>query len=209
MSMKTGNSKELHPWINYRIGVPPVPLCGMYNYLNKRKKMKATSKVINATFVEMDWESMREYNEDKGTYRCRVTFSECSETNTGETNTALAFLQSVTSGNLYSIVVNLDSNQFGKTEEEKTDTFKKAMTDEDGKVIPIPLTVVTVVLDKTYFTAEGLPIDVRKIAYVGTDDKEETAIASVTRRLAKQLENEELFESDPTKEKTDEKPKRR
>ena len=203
------NSKELHPCINYRIGVPPVPLCGMYNYLNKRKKMKATSKVINATFVEMDWESMREYNEDKGTYRCRITFSECSETNTGETNTALAFLQSVTSGNLYSIVVNLDSDQFGKTEEEKTDTFKKAMTDEDGKVIPIPLTVVTVVLDKTYFTAEGLPIDVRKIAYVGTDDKEETAIASVTRRLAKQLENEELFESDPTKEKTDEKPKRR
>ena len=186
----------------------PVPLSGMYNYLNKRK-MKATSKIINATFVEMDWESMREYNEDKGTYRCRVTFSECSETNTGETNTALAFLQSVTSGNLYSIVVNLDSDQFGKTEEEKTDTFKKAMTDEDGKVIPIPLTVVTVVLDKTYFTAEGLPIDVRKIAYVGTDDKEETAIASVTRRLAKQLENEELFESDPTKEKTDEKPKRR
>ena len=187
----------------------PVPLSGMYNYLNERKKMKATSKVINATFVEMDWESMREYNEDKGTYRCRITFSECSETNTGETNTALAFLQSVTSGNLYSIVVNLDSDQFGKTEEEKTDTFKKAMTDEDGKVIPIPLTVVTVVLDKTYFTAEGLPIDVRKIAYVGTDDKEETAIASVTRRLAKQLENEELFESDPTKEKTNEKPKRR
>lgn len=171
--------------------------------------MKATSKVINATFVEMDWESMREYNEEKNTYRCRITFSECSETNTGETNTALAFLQSVTSGNLYSIVVNLDSDQFGTTEEEKTDTFKKAMTDEDGKVIPIPLTVVTVTLDKTYFTAEGLPIDVRKIAYVGTDDKEETAIASVTRRLAKQLENEGLFESDPTKEKTDDKPKRR
>ena len=171
--------------------------------------MKATSKVINATFVEMDWESMREYNEEKNTYRCRITFSECSETNTGETNTALAFLQSVTSGNLYSIVVNLDSDTFGKSEEEKTETFKKAMTDEDGKVIPIPLTVVTVALDKTYFTAEGLPIDVRKIAYVGTDDKEETAIASVTRRLAKQLENEELFESDPTKEKTNETPKRR
>ena len=170
--------------------------------------MKATSKVINATFVEMDWESMREYNEEKNTYRCRITFSECSETNTGETNTALAFLQSVTSGNLYSIVVNLDSDTFGKSEEEKTETFKKAMTDEDGKVIPIPLTVVTVALDKTYFTVDGLPIDVRKIAYVGTDDKEETAIASVTRRLAKQLENEELFESDPTK-KTDEKPKRR
>ena len=37
ISVKIGNSKELHPWINYRIGVPPVPLCGMYNYLNKRK----------------------------------------------------------------------------------------------------------------------------------------------------------------------------
>lgn len=171
--------------------------------------MKATSKIINATFVEMDWESMREYNEDKGTYRCRVTFSECSETNTGETNSALAFLQSVTSGNLYSIVVNLDSEQFGKTEEEKTETFKKAMTDENGKLIPIPLTVVTVTLDQTYYTEDGLPIDVRKIAYVGTDNKEDTAIASVTRRLAKQLENEELFKDDPTKKQAEEKRTRR
>ena len=171
--------------------------------------MKATSKIINATFVEMDWESMKEYNEDKGTYRCRVTFSECSKTNTGETNSALAFLQSVTSGNLYSIVVNLDSEQFGKTEEEKTETFKNAMTDEDGKRIPIPLTVVTVTLDRTYYTEDGLPIDVRKVAYVGTDDKEETAIASVTRRLAKQLENEELFKDDPTKKQAEEKKTRR
>lgn len=171
--------------------------------------MKAVSKIINATFVEMDWESMREYNEDKETYRCRVTFSECSDTKTGETNSALAFLQSVTSGNLYSIVVNLDSEQFGKTEEEKTDTFKKAMMDKDGKLIPIPLTVVTVTLDQTYYTEDGLPIDVRKIAYVGTDNKEDTAIASVTRRLAKQLENEELFKNNPTKNQAEEKKTRR
>lgn len=171
--------------------------------------MKATSKIINATFVEMDWESMREYNEDKGTYRCRVTFSECSETNTGETNSALTFLQSVTSGNLYSIVVNLDSEQFGKTEDEKSDTFKKAMTDDNGKLIPIPLTVVTVTLDQTYYTEDGLPIDVRKIAYVGTDDKEDTAIASVTRRLAKQLENGELSKDGPTKKQAEEERTRR
>lgn len=209
INIKTGNSKELHPWINYRIGVPPVPLCGMYNYLNERKKMKATSKIINATFSEMDWDSMRDYNEDKGTYRCRVTFSECSETNTGETNPALTFMLGITSGNLYSIVVNLDSKEFGETEEEKTERFVKAMTDKDGKRIPIPLTVVTVTLDKTYYTAEGLPIDVRKIAYVGTDDKEDTAIASVRRRLAKQLEDEELYESDPTKKQAEEKKARR
>lgn len=167
--------------------------------------MKATSKIINATFSEMDWDSMREYNEDKGTYRCRVTFSECSETNTGETNPALTFMLGITSGNLYSIVVNLDSKEFGETEEEKTERFVKAMTDKDGKRIPIPLTVVTVTLDQTYYTEDGLPIDVRKIAYVGTDDKEDTAIASVTRRLAKQLENEELFKDDPTKKQAEEK----
>lgn len=165
--------------------------------------MKATSKTISATFVEMDWESMREYNETKNTFRCRVTFSEVSKTDEGETNTALAFLQSVTSGNLYSIVVNLDSEQFGKDEDEKSDTFIKAMHDKNGKLIPIPLTIVSVSLDKTYYTNEGLPVDMRKIAYIGTDDHEEQAIASVTRRLAKQLEDEELYESDPTKEKAD------
>lgn len=170
--------------------------------------MKATSKIINATFVEMDWESMREYNEDNNTYRCRVTFSECSETNTGEANSALAFLQSVTSGNLYSIVVNLDSAQFGANQDEKTDTFKKAMADDNGKLIPIPLTVVTVTLDRTYYTEGGLPIDVRKIAYVGTDDKEDAAMVSVTRRLAKQLENGELFKDDPTKKQVEEKKRR-
>lgn len=167
--------------------------------------MKATSKTINATYVQMDWESMREYNEEKNTFRCRVTFSEVSKTNEGETNTALAFLQSVTSGNMYSIVVNLDSDQFGKDENEKSETFESAMKDENGKLIPIPLTIVSVVLDKTYYTETGLPVDMRKIAYIGTDDHEEQAIASVTRRLNKQIEDEELFESDPTKEKTEEK----
>lgn len=198
------NSKELHPCINYRIGVPPYTCALMYNYLNKRK-MKATSKTINATYVQMDWESMREYNEEKNTFRCRVTFSEVSKTDEGETNTALAFLQSVTSGNMYSIVVNLDSDQFGKDEDEKSETFESAMKDENGKLIPIPLTIVSVALDKTYYTETGLPVDMRKIAYIGTDDHEEQAIASVTRRLNKQIEDEELFESDPTKEKVEEK----
>ena len=171
--------------------------------------MKATSKTISATFQQMDWESMREYNEAKDTFRCRVTFSEVSKTDEGETNKAYALLQRVTSGNLYSIVVNLDSEEFGKDEEEKTETFENAMKDENGKLIPIPLTIVSVSLGKTYYTSEGLPVDMRKIAYIGTDDHEEQAIASVTRRLAKQLEDEELFESDPTKEKADEKKAKR
>lgn len=171
--------------------------------------MKATSKTISATFSQMDWESMREYNDANNTFRCRVTFSEVSKTDEGETNTALMFLQGVTSGNLYSIVVNLDSEQFGKDEEEKSETFENAMRGEDGKLIPIPLTIVSVSLGKTYYTSEGLPVDMRKIAYIGTDDHEEQAIASVTRRLAKQLEDEELFESDPTKKKADEKRTRR
>ena len=171
--------------------------------------MKATSKTINATYVQMDWDSMREYNEEKNTFRCRVTFSEVSKTDEGETNTALAFLQSVTSGNMYSIVVNLDSDQFGKDEDEKSETFENAMKDENGKLIPIPLTIVSVALDKTYYTESGLPVDMRKIAYIGTDDHEEQAIASVTRRLNKQIEDEELFESDPTKEKADEKKAKR
>ena len=170
--------------------------------------MKATSKTISATYVAMDWESMREYNEEKSTYRCRVTFSEVSKTDEGETNTALAFLQKVTSGNLYSIVVNLDSKEYGETEEDKQTTFESFMSDEKGVKIPIPLTVVSVALDKTYYTAEGLPVDMRKIAYIGTDDHEEQAIASVTRRLTKQLEDEELFETDPTKKQVEEKPRR-
>lgn len=167
--------------------------------------MKATTNVIKATFVSMDWDSVRDYNDEKGTFRCRVTFSEVSKTDEGETNTALAFLQEVTSGNLYSIVVNLDSEKYGKDEDEKSETFMKAMHDKKGDLIPVPLSVVSVSLDKTYYTNEGLPIDMRKIAYIGTDDHEEQAIASVSRRLAKQLENEELFESDPTKKQADEK----
>lgn len=165
--------------------------------------MKATTKVIKATFVSMDWESMREYNDANNTFRCRVTFSEVSKTDEGETNTALAFLQEVTSGNLYSIVINLDSEKYGKDEDEKSDTFTKAMYDKKGELIPVPLSVVSVSLDKTYYTSEGLPVDMRKIAYIGTDDHEEQAIASVTRRLAKQLEDEELYESNPTKEKAE------
>ena len=105
---------------------------------------------------------------------------------------------------MYSIVINLDSEKYGKDEDEKSETFIKAMHDKKGELIPVPLSVVSVSLDKTYYTNEGLPVDMRKIAYIGTDDHEEQAIASVTRRLAKQLENEELFESDPKKEKTDE-----
>lgn len=171
--------------------------------------MKATSKTISATFVEMDWESMREYNDAKNTFRCRVTFSEVSKTDEGETNTALAFLQSVTSGNLYSIVVNLDSEKFGKDEDEKSETFENAMKDKNGKLIPVPLTIVSVSLGKTYYTSEGLPVDMRKIAYFGTDDHEEQAIASVTRRLAKQLDDDELFENAPTKEKADERKAKR
>lgn len=171
--------------------------------------MKATSKTINATYVQMDWDSMRDYNEEKNAFRCRITFSEVSKTDDGETNTALAFLQSVTSGNLYSIVVNLDSDQFGKDEDEKSKTFENAMKDENGKLIPIPLTIVSVVLDKTYYTETGLPVDMRKIAYIGTDDHEEQAIASITRRLSKQIEDGELFESDPTKKNAEEKNTRR
>ena len=171
--------------------------------------MKATSKTISATYVAMDWESMREYNEEKSTYRCRVTFSEVSKTDEGETNIALAFLQKVTSGNLYSIVVNLDSKEYGETEEDKQTTFESFMSDEKGVKTPIPLTIVSVALDKTYYTAEGLPVDMRKIAYIGTDNHEEQAIASVTRRLTKQLEDEELFEADPTKKQVEEKPRRR
>lgn len=165
--------------------------------------MKATSKTISATFSQMDWESMRDFNDANNTFRCRVTFSEVSKTDEGETNTAYALLQRVTSGNLYSIVVNLDSEEFGKDEDEKSEMFENAMKDENGKLIPIPLTIVSVSLDKTYYTSQGLPVDVRKIAYIGTDDHEEQAIASVTRRLAKQLEDEELYENNPTKEKSD------
>lgn len=171
--------------------------------------MKATTKVIKATFVSMDWESMREYNDANNTFRCRVTFSEVSKTDEGETNTALAFLQEVTSGNLYSIVINLDSEKYGKDEDEKSETFIKAMHDKKGELIPVPLSVVSVSLDKTYYTSEGLPVDMRKIAYIGTDDHEEQAIASVTRRLAKQLDDEELYESNPTKEKAEEQRKTR
>ena len=171
--------------------------------------MKATSKTISATFVEMDWESMREYNEAKNAFRCRVTFSEVSKTDEGETNTALAFFFFFSSSKWDSLLVHLDSNQFGKDAAENCERFENAMKDENGKLIPIPLTIVSVSLGKTYYTNEGLPIDMRKIAYIGTDDHEEQAIASVTRRLAKQLEDEELFESDPTKEKADEKKAKR
>lgn len=165
--------------------------------------MKATTNVIKATFVSMDWESMQDYNEANNTFRCRVTFSEVSKTDEGETNTALAFLQEVTSGNLYSIVINLDSEKYGKDEDEKSETFIKAMHDKKGELIPVPLSIVSVSLDKTYYTSEGLPIDMRKIAYIGTDDHEEQAIASVTRRLAKQLEDEELFDSNPKEKQAD------
>lgn len=161
--------------------------------------MKATSRVINAKFVEMDWKSMEPYNTENDTYRCRVIFSECSDTSDGSDNKALAFLQKVVSGNLYSVVINMDAKEFGENEDEKTKTFTDAMKDESGNIIPIPLTVVSVALDKTYYTEAGLPVDVRKIVYIGTDNHEEQAIASVTRRITKQIEDGELFAENPTK----------
>lgn len=166
--------------------------------------MKATSKTINATYVSMDWESLKDYNEQNDCYRCRVLFSEVNTTDENVSNKALAFLQKVTSSNVYSIVVNLDSEEYGKTEEEKTKTFEDAVKGEN-----IPLTIVSVALEKTYYTETGIPVDMRKIAYIGTDNHEEQAIASVTRRLAKQLEDEELFESDPTKKGAEEDKRKR
>lgn len=163
--------------------------------------MKATSSVVNVKYISCDWESMREYNEANDTYRCRVLFSEVS-TSEGTSNKALAFLQRVTSNNLCAVVVNLDSEEYGKTEDEKTATLEGEIK---GEVIP--LTIVSVALDKTYYTPTGIPVDVRKIAYIGTGDFEAQAVASISRKIAKQLENDELSEEDPTK-MDDTKPKR-
>ena len=68
----------------------------------------------------------------------------------------------------------------------------------------LPLTVVNVPIScaldgvDALYTAQGIRVSVRTLAYVGTADQTATALASVRSRLQKDIANGALFKEDPT-----------
>lgn len=152
-------------------------------------KYEITSKTVKGTFVNLEW--LDEYNEANGTHRARLLFAQASETDAE--NKGNIFLSRIVSNGIISIVANLDSDEFGKTEGEKEALVKEELVGEK-----VDLTVVTVHFEDTFYTETGIPIRKRSAAYIGGEDLTEYTAEAIVRRLGKDLESGALLETDPT-----------
>lgn len=147
-----------------------------------------TSRKVKGTFVSLEW--LDEYNEANGTHRARLLFAQSSETDNESKGNI--FLSRVVSNGIISIIANLDSKEFGKTEDEKEALVKEQLSGET-----VDLTVVTVHLKDTLYTETGIAIRKRSAAYIGGEDLDEYTADAIVRRIAKDLESGALLEKDP------------
>ena len=175
----------------------------------KRKimeKLQVTSKVINARLEQVDTKSMEETNAAvEGRKRIRLVFSAISENLDVTENSFLSFCARHTSNALYSVILNLDNVKNAKGVLLSDDEATALIWSEAEKANNVlPLTVVNVpvscALDgiDALYTAQGIRVSVRTLAYVGTADQTATALASARSRLQKDLANGVLFKDDPT-----------
>ena len=171
------------------------------------EKMEVTSKVINAKLEQVDTASMDEFNKlVEGRKRVRLVFSALSEnTNNANDNTFLSFCATHTSNALYSVILNFDGMKNAKGLLLSDDEVTALIWSEAQKANNVlPLTVVTVPVScalegvDALYTAQGIRVSVRTLAYVGASDQTATALASVASRLQRDLTNGVLFKDDPT-----------
>ena len=170
------------------------------------EKLQVTSKVINARLEQVDTKSMEETNAAvEGRKRIRLVFSAISENQDVTENSFLSFCARHTSNALYSVILNLDNVKNAKGVLLSDDEATALIWSEAEKANNVlPLTVVNVpvscALDgiDALYTAQGIRVSVRTLAYVGTADQTATALASARSRLQKDLANGVLFKDDPT-----------
>ena len=171
------------------------------------EKMKVTSKVINARLEQVDVASMADFNAAaEGRKRVRLVFSALSENdnNTSE-NTFLSFCAKHTSNALYSVILNFDGVKNAKgllLSDDEVSAMIWAEAEKAGNVLPLTVVNVPVscALDgvDALYTAQGIRVSVRTLAYVGANDQTATALASVAARLQRDIANGVLFKDDPT-----------
>ena len=171
------------------------------------EKMNVTSKVITARLEQVDTTSMAEFNSAaEGRKRVRLVFSALSENNnnTGD-NSFLSFCAKHTSNALYSVILNFDGVKNAKGLLLSDDEVSAIIWAEAEKANNmLPLTVVTVPIQcaldgvDALYTAQGIRVSVRTLAYVGSADQTATALASVASRLQRDIANGILFKDDPT-----------
>lgn len=170
------------------------------------EKLEATSKVINARLEQVDCESMAEFNAAvEGRKRVRLVFSALSESADITENSFLSFCAKHTSNALYSVILNLDNVKNAKGVLLSDDEATALIWSEAEKANNVlPLTIVNVPIScalegvEALYTAQGIRVSVRTLAYVGTADQTATALASVAARLQKDIANGVLFKDDPT-----------
>lgn len=170
------------------------------------EKLEITSKVVTAQLEQVDTESMAEFNSAvEGRKRVRLVFSALSENEDATNNVFQSWCASHTSNALYSVILNLDNmkNQKGVL---LSDDEVKALVWEQAKQANnvLQLTVVSVPVScalegvQNLYTANGIRVSVRTLAYIGTANQMANALASVAARLEKDVANEVLFKDDPT-----------
>ena len=170
------------------------------------EKLEVTSKVINARLEQVDTESMAEFNAAvEGRKRVRLVFSALSESADITENSFLSFCAKHTSNALYSVILNLDNVKNAKGVLLSDDEATALIWSEAEKANNVlPLTVVNVPIScaldgvDALYTAQGIRVSVRTLAYVGANDQTATALASVRSRLQKDIANGVLFKDDPT-----------
>ena len=171
------------------------------------EKLQVSSKVINARLEQVDTASMAEFNAAaEGRKRVRLVFSALSEdtNNTGD-NSFLSFCAKHTSNSLYSVILNFDGVKNTKGLLLSDDEVSALIWTEAEKANNVlPLTIVNVPIScalegvDALYTAQGIRVSVRTLAYVGASDQTATALASVASRLQRDITNGVLFKDDPT-----------
>lgn len=171
------------------------------------EKLQVSSKVINARLEQVDTASMAEFNAAaEGRKRVRLVFSALSEdANNTSDNSFLSFCASHSSNALYSIILNFDGmkNQKGlPLSDDEVTAMVWAEAEKANNVLP--LTVVNVPVScalegvDALYTAQGIRVSVRTLAYIGTADQKAIALTSVASRLQRDITNGVLFKDDPT-----------
>lgn len=171
------------------------------------EKLQVSSKVINARLEQVDTASMAAFNAAaEGRKRVRLVFSALSEdTNNTSDNSFLSFCASYSSNALYSVILNFDGMKNQKGLPLSDDEVVAMVWAEAKKANNVlPLTVVNVPVScalegvDALYTAQGIRVSVRTLAYVGASDQKTTALASVASRLQRDITNGVLFKDDPT-----------
>ena len=170
------------------------------------EKIRVTSKVITARLEQVDTASMADFNAAaEGRKRVRLVFSAISENSDVTENSFLSFCAKHTSNALYSVILNFDGVKNAKgllLSDDEVSAMIWAEAEKAGNVLP--LTVVNVPVScalegvDALYTAQGIRVSVRTLAYVGANDQTATALASVTARLQRDIANGVLFKDDPT-----------